>query len=130
MNKFLFKSSDADLQKIYQSIETIQKNVLYLTYRTDTLLKKVNQLVVNKDLQKQVDDYFEESQPEEDKWVSLVLPQLLTEFTESLSGYQLGLLSRILTADLQNISPLTIALMLRTYCVERKSPSAVDLYQT
>ncbi len=60
MNKFLFKSSDADLQKFTSILETIQKNVLYLTYRTDTLLKSVNKLVVDKDLQKQVDEYFEE----------------------------------------------------------------------
>ncbi len=59
MTKFIFKSKASDLQKISQSIETIQKNVLYLTYRTDTLLKKVNELVIDKGLQKQVDEYFE-----------------------------------------------------------------------
>ncbi len=60
MTKFIFKSNASDLQKISQSIDTIQKNTLYLTYRIDSILKKVNQLVVDKGLQKQVDSYFEE----------------------------------------------------------------------
>ncbi len=60
MNKFLFKSTDADFQKLTQLIETIQKNVLYLTYRMDIVLKKVNSLTVNTNLQKQVDEYFED----------------------------------------------------------------------
>ncbi len=59
MKNFIFKSTDADLQKMFQSIETIQKNVLYMTYRIDSLLKKVNALVIDKDLQTQVDSYFE-----------------------------------------------------------------------
>ncbi len=67
MNKFLFKSSDADLQKIYQLLETIQKNVLYSTYRTDSILKTLNKIAVDKDLQKQVDQYFEdETSPQTD----------------------------------------------------------------
>jgi len=61
MNKFLFKSAEADFQKLYSILDAIQKNVLYLTYRTDTLLKKVNALVVDKDLQHQVDEFFEDS---------------------------------------------------------------------
>ncbi len=59
MNKFLFKSTDADLQKLNQSIEVIQKNVLYLTYRTDTILKTLNKMALDKGLQKQVDEYFD-----------------------------------------------------------------------
>ncbi len=67
MTKFIFKSNASDLQKISQSIETIQKNVLYLTYRMDTCLKKINELVVDKGLQKQVDEYFEdETSPQTD----------------------------------------------------------------
>ncbi len=64
MNKFLFKSTDADFKKLYSTIDTIQKNVLYLTYRLDAVLKKVNVLVINKDLQTQVDTYFEEDEKE------------------------------------------------------------------
>ncbi len=60
MTKFIFKSNASDLQKISQSIETIQKNVLYLTYRTDTLLKELRKLTVDKGLQHQVDEYFNE----------------------------------------------------------------------
>ncbi len=60
MKNFIFKSSAADLQKMFQSIETIQKNVLYLTYRLDLVLKKVNTLTVNEVLQHQVDQYFDD----------------------------------------------------------------------
>ncbi len=69
MKNFIFKSTDADLQKMFQSIETIQKNTLYCTYRIDALLKKVNELVTDKGLQKQVDQYFEadETSPQTDQ---------------------------------------------------------------
>ncbi len=60
MNKFLFKSTNADFQKFTQSLETIHKNVLYLTYRLDLVLKKVNALDIDKGLQKQVDEYFDD----------------------------------------------------------------------
>ncbi len=65
MNKFLFKSTTADLSKILSILETNQKNVLYLTYRIDSVLKIVNKLENDKGLQKQVDDYFEEEEPPE-----------------------------------------------------------------
>ncbi len=57
MKNFIFKSTDADLQKMFQSIETIQKNTLYCTYRIDAILKKINSMVTDKGLQKQVDDF-------------------------------------------------------------------------
>ncbi len=60
MNKFLFKSSDPDLSKILSILETLQKNTLYLTYRIDTILKTVTKLATDTNLQKQVDEYFEE----------------------------------------------------------------------
>ncbi len=53
---------------MFQSIETIQKNVLYLTYRTDMIIKTLNKLTVDTGLQKQVDEYFDdgpESAPED-----------------------------------------------------------------
>ncbi len=65
MNKFLFKSTDADFQKLYTILETIQKNVLYSTYRTDALLKIVKSLETDKGLQKQVDEFFEEENPDD-----------------------------------------------------------------
>ncbi len=59
MTKFIFKSNASDLQKISQSIDTIQKNVLYLTYRMDMLIKRYDKVEVDKSLQTQVDEYFE-----------------------------------------------------------------------
>ncbi len=70
MKNFIFKSSDPDLQKMFQSIETIQKNVLYLTYHLDRCNKMLTELTTDKGLQKQVDEYFEdepENIPEETK---------------------------------------------------------------
>ncbi len=70
MKNFIFKSTDADLQKMFQLLETIQKNGLYCTYRIDSLLKNFEKLLTDKGLQKQVDEYFEsednENIPEED----------------------------------------------------------------
>ncbi len=60
MKNFIFKSTAADLQKMFQLLETIQKNGLYCTYRIDSLLKNFEKLLVDKGLQKQVDEYFEE----------------------------------------------------------------------
>ncbi len=59
MTKFIFKSNASDLQKISQQIETIQKNVLYITYRIDTITKDLRKVIIDKGLQKQVDEYFE-----------------------------------------------------------------------
>ncbi len=60
MKNFIFKSTDADLQKMFQSIETIQKNVLYLTYRMNSVIKTLNSIKIDSGLQKQVDEYFED----------------------------------------------------------------------
>ncbi len=59
MKNFIFKSTAADLQKMFQLLETIQKNGLYCTYRIDSLLKNFDKFLTDKSLQKQVDDYFE-----------------------------------------------------------------------
>ncbi len=72
MKNFIFKSIDTDLQKMFQLLETVQKNVLYSTYRTDSILKILNKLVVDKDLQHQVNEYFEQdargpTHPEDEK---------------------------------------------------------------
>ncbi len=64
MKNFIFKSTDADLQKMFQLLETIQKNGLYCTYRIDSLLKNFEKLLTDKALQKQVDEYFSEDTPE------------------------------------------------------------------
>ncbi len=62
MKNFIFKSTEADLQKMFQYLETIQKNGLYCTYRIDSLLKNFEKLLTDKGLQKQVDEYFEDSE--------------------------------------------------------------------
>ncbi len=73
MKNFIFKSTDADLQKIITIIASelnlLQKNVLYITYRIDTVLKHTNKLVVDKHLQSQVDEFFEddETSPQTDQ---------------------------------------------------------------
>ncbi len=66
MKNFIFKSTNADLQKMFQSIETIQKNVLYVTYRIDMLIKRIDKITLDKSLQTQVDEYFEETSPQTD----------------------------------------------------------------
>ncbi len=60
MKNFIFKSTDADFKKMFSIIETIQKNCLYTTYRLDSLIKEIKTLTTNKDLQTQVDKYFDE----------------------------------------------------------------------
>ncbi len=69
MKNFIFKSTDADLQKMFQLLETIQKNGLYCTYRLDSLLKVMDEAQTNKGLQKQVDEYFDETEdiPQDEK---------------------------------------------------------------
>ncbi len=67
MNKFLFKSTEADFKKLSSSIDTIQKNVLYLTYQTDFIHKIVKRLDIDKGLQKQVDQYFEDDTSQTDQ---------------------------------------------------------------
>ncbi len=60
MKNFIFKSTDADLQKMFTILETLQKNVLYTTHRVDFIIKEIRGEKVNKSLQSQVDEYFEE----------------------------------------------------------------------
>ncbi len=66
MKNFIFKSTDADLQKIFQYLETSQKNIVYITYRVDNILKILRHLELDKGLQKQVDDFYEETSPQTD----------------------------------------------------------------
>ncbi len=64
--KFDFsKSIDTDFRnKLQSQLDLINKNVLYLTYQVDFIRKWINQQVVDKGLQKQVDQYFSEDTPE------------------------------------------------------------------
>ncbi len=61
MNKFLFKSAEADLQKLFQLTETIQKNVLYITHQVDFIRQILVGQQHDKDLQHTVDKYFDET---------------------------------------------------------------------
>ncbi len=60
MKNFIFKSTDADFKKMFQLIETINKNVLYTTYRIDMLIKEIKSITTDQSLQTQVDKYFDE----------------------------------------------------------------------
>ncbi len=61
MNKFFLKSTDADFQKLIQQINTIHKNVLYVTYQVDFIRKKVMELETNNNLERQVDDFYDKN---------------------------------------------------------------------
>ncbi len=63
MNKFLFKSSEPDFQKLIQSqLGILNGNILYLTREVDKLVRLAKVTEVNKDLQHQVDKYFEDDE--------------------------------------------------------------------
>ncbi len=66
MKNFIFKSTEADLQKMFQYLETAQKNIVYLTYQVDKILKIARGNETDKGLQQQVDEYFEETSPQTD----------------------------------------------------------------
>jgi len=66
MKNFIFKSTAADLQKMFSILENLQKNMVYSTYRSDEILKIVKSLDRNLNLQKQVDEYFDETSPQTD----------------------------------------------------------------
>ncbi len=68
MNKFLFKSTDADFKKMFSIIETLQKNTLYITYRMDKCLDILRKMETDSGTQKQVDDFYDtEHIPEADE---------------------------------------------------------------
>ncbi len=73
MKNFIFKSADADLQKMFQYIETkldiINKNILYITHQVDKQIGILNNIRNDQGLQKQVDEYFDESEdiPQDEK---------------------------------------------------------------
>ncbi len=64
MKNFIFKSADADLQKIVPilvtKLELLNKNIIYVTYQVDKILKIEQTNMTDKSLQKQVDEYFDE----------------------------------------------------------------------
>ncbi len=65
-----FKSSEPDLKFNLQSqLRILNQNILYLTREVDLIVRMVKQMTVNKDLQQQVDKYFEddETSPQTDQ---------------------------------------------------------------
>ncbi len=66
MNKFLFKSAEADLQKLYQLNMTVNKNVLYITHNVDIIIRLLKEIKHDKDLQSTVDKYFDETSHQTD----------------------------------------------------------------
>ncbi len=68
--KFDFsKSNNSDFQNKFQSdLDIISSNILYITHELDHVKRIVNEIKNSANLQKQVDDYFEDDQkniPEE-----------------------------------------------------------------
>ncbi len=61
MKNFIFKSTVADLHKMFTELETIQKNVLYLTHQVDFIRKLMVESKHDKDLKNTVDKYFDET---------------------------------------------------------------------
>ncbi len=118
MKNFIFKSTDADFKKMFSIIETIQKNVLYLTYRIDILVKEMKELTVDKGLQKQVDEYFSEDTPEnipeEDKepdW-ALLLQSYVLVYEVSESTYTKVYVNKIelLIIPIEKLAYITVEL--------------------
>ncbi len=75
MKNFIFKSTAADLQKMFSILENLQKNMVYSTYKMDAILKIVKSLETNLSLQKQVDDYFQETSPQTDQQTKSGIPE-------------------------------------------------------
>ncbi len=67
MKNFIFKSTDADLQKMFQYLERMSGNILYITHQVDFIRKRILANETDKRLQSQVSDYFEDTEhiPEE-----------------------------------------------------------------
>ncbi len=66
MKNFIFKSNESDLQKMFSILENLQKNIVYITYKVDNIIKIVKSLESSQNLQKQVDEYFDETSPQTD----------------------------------------------------------------
>ncbi len=64
MNKFLFKSTDADFKKMFSIIDNLQKNILYITYHLDKCLVILRKQEADRGTQKQVDDFYNETSPQ------------------------------------------------------------------
>jgi len=64
MKNFIFKS-DADFHKIvFNRLETIQKELRHNRIDNSDILRLLQKILVDSGLQKQVDEYFEDDEPE------------------------------------------------------------------
>ncbi len=61
MKNFIFKSTAADLQKMFSILENLQKNMVYVTYKVDHIIKQIKSIEADTGVQKQVDDFYETS---------------------------------------------------------------------
>ncbi len=68
-----FKSTPADLKfkTQFPILDIINGNLLYLTHEIDQIKKIVINLQNSQNLQKQVDDYFEETSPQTEQSTKL-----------------------------------------------------------
>ncbi len=66
MKNFIFKSTDTDLQKMFQYLEVQQKNILYITHQVDFIRQMLVKDQHDKDLQTTVDKYFDETSHQTD----------------------------------------------------------------
>jgi len=58
----------SEIKALELKLEILNKNVLYITHMDDKILKILNAILVDKNLQKQVDEYFEdETSPQTDQ---------------------------------------------------------------
>ncbi len=66
MKNFIFKSIETDLQKNsaikVDKLDILMKNVLYCTHQLDKILVTVKNIDHNSNLQKQVDEFFEDEE--------------------------------------------------------------------
>ncbi len=62
----LSPKTDFSSKLTISKLEILNKNVLYVTHQTDKILKILNRLVIDKDLQNTVDEYFEETSHQTD----------------------------------------------------------------
>ncbi len=61
-------SPSADFfSKIQLQLDIVNKNVLYITHECDKILKLVKRLETSQNLQKQVDEFFDETSPQTDQ---------------------------------------------------------------
>jgi len=69
MNKFLFKSSEPDLQKLYFKIDLIQKEQRAQRIDLAVILRQLTGLINDNKLQRQVDEFYpnEDIPTDEDK---------------------------------------------------------------